>query len=119
VCRLHSALSYRSPEDFEKEFQRESQRTSAAAMMTFFEGYCGHLRRRLGCTSLSQPGVQSVGFLLELNCARTVRESNVFIPFGLLLSERQIARFVGNVRSDGRSCWSRVRCAQGRRAAIR
>jgi hypothetical protein len=29
---------YRSPEDFEKECQRESQRTSAAAMMTFFEG---------------------------------------------------------------------------------
>jgi len=37
VCRLHSALGYRSPEDFEKESQRESQRTSAAAMMTFFE----------------------------------------------------------------------------------
>ena len=38
VCRLHSALDYRSPEDFEKESQRESQRTSAAAMMMFFEG---------------------------------------------------------------------------------
>jgi putative transposase len=38
VRRLHSALGYRSPEDFEKECQRESQRTSAAAMMTFFEG---------------------------------------------------------------------------------
>jgi putative transposase len=38
VCRLHSALDYRSPEDFEKECLRESQRTSAAAMMTFFEG---------------------------------------------------------------------------------
>ncbi len=38
VCRLHSALGYRSPEDFEKESHRESQRTSAAAMMTFFEG---------------------------------------------------------------------------------
>ena len=38
VRRLHSALDYRSPEDFEKERQRESQRTSAAAMMTFFEG---------------------------------------------------------------------------------
>ena len=37
VCRLHSALDYRSPGDFEKESQRESQRTSAAAMM-FFEG---------------------------------------------------------------------------------
>jgi putative transposase len=38
VCRLHSALDYRSPEDFEKESQRESQRASTAAMMTFFEG---------------------------------------------------------------------------------
>jgi len=38
VCRLHSALYYRSPEDFEKESQRGSQRTSTAAMMTFFEG---------------------------------------------------------------------------------
>ena len=38
VCRLHSALGYRSPEDFEKESPRESQRASAAAMMTFFEG---------------------------------------------------------------------------------
>jgi putative transposase len=38
VCRLHSALDYRSPESFEKERLRESQRTSAAAMMTFFEG---------------------------------------------------------------------------------
>lgn len=38
VCRLHSALDYRSPEEFEKECQRESQRTSTAAMMTFFEG---------------------------------------------------------------------------------
>jgi transposase InsO family protein len=38
VRRLHSALDYRSPEDFEKESQRESHRTSTAAMMTFFEG---------------------------------------------------------------------------------
>jgi len=38
VCRLHSGLDYRSPEDFEKEFPRESHRTSAAAMMAFFEG---------------------------------------------------------------------------------
>jgi hypothetical protein len=38
VCRLHSALDYRSPEDFEKESQRVSQKTSMAAMMTFFEG---------------------------------------------------------------------------------
>ena len=38
VCRLHSALDYRSPEDFEKESRRKFQRVSAAAMMTFFEG---------------------------------------------------------------------------------
>ena len=38
ACRLHSALDYRSPESFEKDRLRESQRTSAAAMMTFFEG---------------------------------------------------------------------------------
>jgi transposase InsO family protein len=38
VSRLHSALDYRSPEGFEKESQRESQRTSTAAMLTFFEG---------------------------------------------------------------------------------
>src|ERR1700681_2020400 len=38
VRRLHSALGYRSPKDFEKESQRESQRMSAAAMMTFFGG---------------------------------------------------------------------------------
>src|SRR6204780_2256212 len=38
VCRLHSALDYRSPEDFEKDSQRESKRTATGAMMTFFEG---------------------------------------------------------------------------------
>jgi hypothetical protein len=31
--------------------------------------------------------------------APTVPESNVFIPFGLLLSEKQIPGFVGNVSS--------------------
>ena len=35
----------------------------------------------------------------RFDCARTVHESNVFIPFGLLLSEKQIPRFVGNVSS--------------------
>ena len=38
VCRLHSALGYRSPNDFEKESRGESQRTLAAAMMMFYEG---------------------------------------------------------------------------------
>lgn len=35
-CRLHSALGYCSPEEFEKESQAEFERASAAAMMTFF-----------------------------------------------------------------------------------
>jgi hypothetical protein len=35
----------------------------------------------------------------ECNCAPIVHESNDFIPFGLLLSEKQIPRFVGNVSS--------------------
>jgi hypothetical protein len=40
-----------------------------------------------------------MGFLMELDCAPTVHESHVFIPFGLLLSEKQIPLFVGNVSS--------------------
>src|ERR1700734_1338060 len=32
-----------------------------------------------------------------IDCARTVQESNVFNPFELSLSEKQIPRFVGNV----------------------
>ena len=45
-------------------------------------------------------------------------ESNVFRPLGLSLSEEQIPDLLETlvVRSDGRSCWSRVACAQGRRA---
>jgi hypothetical protein len=39
------------------------------------------------------------GFLMELNCAPTVHESNVFILLGIALSEKQIPRFIGNVRS--------------------
>jgi len=35
----------------------------------------------------------------NFDCAPTVQESNVFIPFGLRLSEKQIPRFVGNVSS--------------------
>jgi len=31
------------------------------------------------------------------HCARTVQESNVFMPLGLALSEKQVPRFVGNV----------------------
>jgi putative transposase len=34
-CRLHSALGYCSPEEFEKESQAECGRASAAALMTF------------------------------------------------------------------------------------
>ena len=34
-CRLHSALGYCSPENFEKESQAESEKACAAAMMTF------------------------------------------------------------------------------------
>ena len=35
VCRLHSALDYSSPENFEKDSQMESERASGAAIMTF------------------------------------------------------------------------------------
>ena len=35
-CRLHSALDYCSPEDFEKEAQAETETCSAAAMIAFF-----------------------------------------------------------------------------------
>jgi hypothetical protein len=35
----------------------------------------------------------------ETDRAPTVHESNVFIPFGLALSERQIPRFIGHVSS--------------------
>ena len=35
-CRLHSALGYCSPEEFEKESQAECGRACAAALMTFF-----------------------------------------------------------------------------------
>ena len=36
---------------------------------------------------------------VQPDCARTVHEWNVFNPFGLALSEKQIPRFVGNVIS--------------------
>ena len=36
--RLHSALKYCSPEEFEKKAQTKSEGTSAAAVMTFFGG---------------------------------------------------------------------------------
>ena len=53
VCQLHSVLSYRSPEDFEKVSQRESQKPSAVAKMTFFEPECGYLAEQC----LSKEGV--------------------------------------------------------------
>jgi hypothetical protein len=34
---------------------------------------------------------------MGFDCATTVHQSNAFILFGLLLSEKQIPRFVGNV----------------------
>jgi hypothetical protein len=34
---------------------------------------------------------------VQPDCVRTVHEWNVFNPFGLALSEKQIPRFVGNV----------------------
>jgi hypothetical protein len=40
-----------------------------------------------------------MGFLMELDCAPTVHESNLFILLGIALSEKQIPRFVGNVSS--------------------
>ena len=36
---------------------------------------------------------------MELNCAPTVHESNVFILLGIALSEKQIPRFIGNISS--------------------
>jgi putative transposase len=37
-CRLHSALKYSSPEEFEKEAQAKAEGNSAAAIVTFFGG---------------------------------------------------------------------------------
>ena len=37
---------------------------------------------------------------MDLDCAPTVHESNVFILLGIALSEKQIPRFVANVRSQ-------------------
>ena len=61
-------------------------------------------RQKIGSTdtvihSFVSGGVQSRDFLVDPDCAPTVHESNVFIPFGLLLSEKQFPRFVGNVSS--------------------
>ena len=51
------------------------------------------------------------------HCARTVPESNVFDPFELSLSEKQIPDLLEMlvIRSKEQSCWSRVPCAQGSR----
>jgi hypothetical protein len=37
--------------------------------------------------------------MIQIHCAKTVPEFNVFNPFELPLSEKQIPRFVGNVSS--------------------
>ena len=36
---------------------------------------------------------------MDLDCAPTVHESNVFMPFGLALSEKQIPQLIENRRS--------------------
>ena len=53
------------------------------------------------CTVLSDE-VRGCGFpsqMIQIHCAKTVPESNVFNPFELTLSEKQIPRLVGNVSS--------------------
>ena len=52
-------------------------------------------------------------------CAKTVPESNVFIPFGLPLSESRLPDLLEAlvVRSKRGSCWSRPVRARGGRAA--
>jgi hypothetical protein len=37
---------------------------------------------------------------MDLDCAPTVHESNVFIPFGLLLSEKQIPQITENTEKS-------------------
>ena len=52
-------------------------------------------------------------------CAKTVPESEVFMPLGLALSEKQIPQITETKRSRNRewNCWSRSVRAQGRRAS--
>jgi len=49
--------------------------------------------------------------------SRTVQESNVFIRLGIVLSEKQIPRFIGNVNSYELRLesleWTLVLCKQG------
>ena len=51
-------------------------------------------------------------------CTPTVPAGNVFTRWGLAVSEKQIPQLVANIEKGHRkwSCWSRVSCAQGRRA---
>jgi hypothetical protein len=37
VCRLHSALGYRSPEEFEQQIEASGSAESRSATMVFFE----------------------------------------------------------------------------------
>jgi len=68
-CRLHSALDYCLPEEFEKESQMDFERASAAAIMTFLGGWCMACSGPrppstwVWCASLSQGGAHSAGFL--------------------------------------------------------
>src|SRR5260370_21422549 len=74
ATRKLSRNGYRSPEDFEKESQRESQRTSAAAMMTFFEAPMRASRRAMpfegGC---DEHLCLSEGFSLQVFCWNNVQ----------------------------------------------
>jgi hypothetical protein len=49
--------------------------------------------------------------------SRTVQESNLFIRLGIVLSEKQIPRFIGNVNSYELRLesleWTLVLCKQG------
>ena len=58
--------------------------------------------RKAKCRQINrfQSFIQSFpSFGRNFDCAPTVQESKVFIPFGSLLSEKQIPRFVGKVNS--------------------
>jgi hypothetical protein len=62
---------------------------------------------------MKQPRREDTSFQREI-CARTVHESNIFNTSELVLSEKQIPRFIGNISSLESCSNSRmaVRCAR-------